>query len=115
MNGQTQRNRYRPPRPALWEQTLLFAGESEWRQARPPPQKESARVLTERQITSDGDGDHRTIAARAQIIPFPGVRSCRVSGIFVGDPNLGGHDGRSALSGKLFCLKCADGIERRRS
>ena len=47
--------------------------------------------------------------ARAQIIPFPGLRPCALCGVFVGNTNLGGYNGRSALTGSLFCLKCADG------
>jgi hypothetical protein len=48
--------------------------------------------------------------AVAQIIPLPSVRPCASCGVFVGNVNLGGHDGRSALSGELFCLKCADRV-----
>jgi hypothetical protein len=44
----------------------------------------------------------------AQIIPFLGLdRRCVVCGVFVGNLNLGGHDGH-ALTGKLWCLQCAD-------
>jgi hypothetical protein len=46
--------------------------------------------------------------ATAQVIPLPGLRPCAQCGVFVGNLNLGGYDGRSAMTGKLFCLKCAD-------
>jgi hypothetical protein len=44
----------------------------------------------------------------SQIIPFQGVRPCVACGVFVGNLNLGGYDGRSAMTGNLFCLKCTD-------
>jgi hypothetical protein len=43
-----------------------------------------------------------------------GDRRCVVCGTLVGNWNLGGHDGHSALSGPVFCLLCADGILERR-
>jgi hypothetical protein len=49
----------------------------------------------------------------AQIIPFPGVRPCAVCGVFVGNLNLGGHNGRSALTGGLLCSNCADRAHER--
>jgi hypothetical protein len=36
------------------------------------------------------------------------TRRCVSCGRFVGDGNLGGHDGRSALTGPVWCLSCAD-------
>jgi len=36
-------------------------------------------------------------------------RRCAVCGCTVTNENLGGDNGRSALSGELFCLTCADG------
>ena len=35
-------------------------------------------------------------------------RRCVVCGIAVGNKNLGGYSGRSALSGRLFCGHCED-------
>ena len=37
------------------------------------------------------------------------LRRCVVCGAHVTNQNLGGYDGRSALSGDLWCLSCADG------
>jgi hypothetical protein len=37
------------------------------------------------------------------------TRRCVSCGRFVGNSNLGGYDGKSALSGRLWCLRCADG------
>jgi len=48
-----------------------------------------------------------SLRAAAQVIAFPGVRPCASCGVFVGNINLGGYDGRGALTGSLFCLKCA--------
>ena len=45
----------------------------------------------------------------------PGARRCVVCGRPVDNGNLGGHDGRSALSGPVWCLRHADGLERRRT
>jgi hypothetical protein len=36
------------------------------------------------------------------------VRRCCRCGVFVGNSNLGGFSGKSALAGTLFCLSCAD-------
>lgn len=41
--------------------------------------------------------------------PHRAVRQCVACGRFVGNSNLGGYDGKSALSGRLWCLRCADG------
>ncbi len=35
-------------------------------------------------------------------------RRCVICGTPVTNSNLGGYDGRGALSGKLYCLQCAD-------
>ncbi|HSS15383.1 MAG TPA: hypothetical protein VLQ29_00190 [Candidatus Dormibacteraeota bacterium] len=43
-----------------------------------------------------------------QIIPLPGLRPCASCGAFVSNVNLGGNNGKSALTGELFCLVCAD-------
>jgi hypothetical protein len=37
------------------------------------------------------------------------LRQCVVCHVPVTNQNLGGYNGRSALSGDLFCLSCADG------
>jgi hypothetical protein len=37
------------------------------------------------------------------------VRRCVACGSRVTNQSLGGHDGRSALSGSLWCYDCADG------
>ena len=37
------------------------------------------------------------------------ARRCVACGCFVGNSNLGGYGGKSALSGRLWCLRCADG------
>ena len=34
---------------------------------------------------------------------------CAGCGVGVANDNLGGHDGRSALTGRLWCTSCADG------
>lgn len=36
------------------------------------------------------------------------IRRCVACGVPVTNRNLGGNDGRSALSGPLWCLECAD-------
>ena len=77
--------------------------------ARPPNSEAApARAATQKQNKLQKEND--TCLAQAQIIPFQGVRPCAACGVFVGNINLGGHDGRSALSGRLFCLKCADRV-----
>jgi len=43
-----------------------------------------------------------------RIIPLPWVRICVKCGIFVGNQNLGGRFGRSAMTGALMCYDCAD-------
>jgi len=58
--------------------------------------------------------DNTCSAHAAQIVPLPGVRPCVLCGVFVGNLNLGGHTGRSAFTGELFCLNCADrGVHER--
>lgn len=37
------------------------------------------------------------------------TRQCVVCGCRVTNQNLGGYNGRSALSGALWCCECADG------
>jgi hypothetical protein len=37
------------------------------------------------------------------------IRWCVVCNCSVTNDNLGGYDGRSALTGELYCLRCADG------
>lgn len=37
------------------------------------------------------------------------LRRCVGCGAHVTNENLGGYNGRSALTGDLFCLSCADG------
>jgi hypothetical protein len=44
-----------------------------------------------------------------------GDRRCVGCGEPVDNTNLGGHARKSALSGLLWCLRCADGLERRRT
>ena len=39
---------------------------------------------------------------------YRGKRSCVSCGRRITNRNLGGDDGRSALSGPLWCLRCAD-------
>ena len=41
------------------------------------------------------------------------VRRCAVCAARVTNRNLGGYDGRSALTGDLYCLRCADFPSRR--
>jgi hypothetical protein len=36
------------------------------------------------------------------------IRRCVACGVPVRNKNLGGHDGRSALTGRLWCNDCAD-------
>jgi hypothetical protein len=36
------------------------------------------------------------------------IRRCVSCGSLVRNKNLGGNDGRSALTGDLYCLRCAD-------
>jgi hypothetical protein len=66
-----------------------------------------ASGVTRKQLTDAQS--YRTRSITAQIIPLPGLRPCALCGVFVGNTNLGGYNGRSALTGSLFCLKCADG------
>jgi len=40
--------------------------------------------------------------------PQPKVRLCTACGCRVSNRNLGGYDGRSALTGSLWCYGCAD-------
>jgi len=40
-------------------------------------------------------------------------RRCRLCKVRVDNSNLGGNSGNSALTGPLFCLRCADGAEVR--
>jgi hypothetical protein len=54
--------------------------------------------------------------ASATLLPeqkFPApeteLRRCVECGVHVTNSNLGGYSGRSALSGDLWCLDCADG------
>jgi hypothetical protein len=49
-----------------------------------------------------------SLRGAAQIIPLPGLRPCAVCGVYVGNINLGGFNGRGALTSELYCLKCAD-------
>ena len=49
----------------------------------------------------------------AQMIVFPGCRPCSVCAIPVNNQNLGGYNGRSALSGFLYCERCADSPPQR--
>jgi hypothetical protein len=39
----------------------------------------------------------------------PELRRCVACNVEVTNESLGGYDGRSALSGDLWCLACADG------
>ena len=39
-------------------------------------------------------------------------RACVACGFAVTNRNLGGHDGRSALSGPIWCQRCADSSPR---
>ena len=41
--------------------------------------------------------------------PETELRRCVACGAHVTNSNLGGYSGRSALSGNLWCLACADG------
>jgi hypothetical protein len=41
--------------------------------------------------------------------PETELRRCVVCNAEVTNRNLGGYDGRSALTGNLYCLACADG------
>jgi len=71
-----------------------------------PPQKSKAPTP---QAASASALELYSLRAAAQVIPFSGVRPCASCGVFVGNINLGGYDGPSALTGELFCLNCADG------
>jgi hypothetical protein len=42
-------------------------------------------------------------------------RLCAGCGVPVNNGNLGGHARSSALAGRLWCLRCADELERRRT
>jgi hypothetical protein len=41
------------------------------------------------------------------------IRRCVVCGVQITNRNLGGYSGRSALSGPLWCLSCADNPQQR--
>jgi hypothetical protein len=45
--------------------------------------------------------------------PETELRHCVACGCTVTNQNLGGYNGRSALSGELFCVSCADGRPER--
>jgi hypothetical protein len=68
----------------------------------------SARhLLPERVIAPD--------VAPFKIVGFePNLRFCVACSAGVTNLNLGGYTGHSALTGQLYCLRCAD-VERARS
>jgi hypothetical protein len=74
-----------------------------------PPEKK-ARSVALNDIERRSRSEDYCSTHVAQIIPLPGLRPCVSCGVLVGNLNLGGYNGRSALSGKLFCLKCADRV-----
>jgi hypothetical protein len=39
------------------------------------------------------------------------LRYCKVCGVRVTNRNVGGYEGRSALTGRLYCELCADDLE----
>ena len=51
----------------------------------------------------------RLLAEQKFFVPETELRRCVVCGCAVSNKNLGGFNGRSALTGDLFCLSCADG------
>jgi hypothetical protein len=55
----------------------------------------------------------RLPAEQKLFAPETELRRCVVCGVHVTNSNLGGYSGRSGLSGKLFCLDCADGKQER--
>ena len=74
---------------------------------RSPPGNASARRLTGRR-----EKKTNALILRAQsrkVNEIFRVRGCVACGWRVTNRNLGGFDGRSALSGSLWCYDCADG------
>jgi hypothetical protein len=55
----------------------------------------------------------RLLAEQKLFAPGTEMRRCVVCGRTVTNQNLGGYNGRSALSGDLWCLSCAGGKQER--
>ena len=78
-----------------------------------PPAKEKARSFCYRARERLQVGYQAVALLQGQKLKFVAseteLRCCVECGVRVTNQNLGGHHGRSALSGDLWCLSCADG------
>ena len=63
----------------------------------------------------DSVGENKQLLEQLQAFPIAKapVRRCVVCGSRVTNRNLGGYNGRSALSGTLWCSRCADSPAQR--
>jgi hypothetical protein len=75
----------------------------------PAPPKERGGLPTARNLTRLPTRYRFSIFPQVFIRRRAATRRCVSCNCRITDRNLGGNDGRSTLSGPVWCLRCADG------